>query len=359
MRNPTGATVAIVVLLAVSILACAAPGPEPAPTTPPATGTPVPTPTAVPPTPTPEAREPNYSNATLALSLWYPDTWISEEMPDLVAFASSSTLMSGEDWETGAAFAIMVGEMESGQTTKELIPQLLEESAFDDVKTTELQPVSIGENRGVITNLEATPVGTSFQVKGFVAAVEHNRRAYMFMGISVKEDWVEYGGILERMLRSVRFTEPSGTFTSEDLGLKMWHPEDWVLKEEHDQVVFATSYDLIDTGNLQTGAVLMVTGSSLGDVFLEDWFEEELEALTFDQGGLTSDVAPRVIAGQQGLIIDLEGRPSGADSSLTGFVAGAAYDGWGYLFLAFTAEDEWTQYAPTLERMLDSVQFIP
>ncbi|HUW95535.1 MAG TPA: hypothetical protein VMW58_07085 [Anaerolineae bacterium] len=353
MRNRAGATVAIILLLAVSILACVGSRPEPAPTTPSPIGTPVPS------TPTPETSAPNYSNSTLGLSLWYPDIWLLEEMPDLVAFASSSTLMSGEDWETGAAFAIMVGEMESGQTVKELIQQLLEESAFDDVKTTELQPVSIGENRGVITNLEATPVGTSFQVKGFVAAVEHNRRAYMFMGISVKEDWAEYGGTLEAMLRSVRFSEPSGIFTSEDLGLKMWYPEDWVLEEEHDQVVFATSYDLIDSGNLQTGAALMVTGSSLGDVFLEDWFEEELEALTFDQGGLTSDVAPRVIASQQGLIIDLEGRPSGADSSVTGFVAGAAYDGWGYLFLAFTAEDEWTQYAPTLERMLDSVQFIP
>jgi hypothetical protein len=353
MRNRAGATIAIILLLAVSILACVGSRPEPAPATPSPIGTPVPS------TPTPATRAPNYSNSTLGLSLWYPDIWLLEEMPDVVAFASSSSLMSGEDWETGAAFAIMVGEMESGQTTKELIPQLLEESAFDDVKTTELQPVSIGENRGVITDLEATPMGTSFQLKGFVAAVEHNRKAYMFMGISVKEDWVEYSGTLEAMLRSVRFSEPSGIFTSEDLGLKMWYPEDWVLEEEHDQVVFATSYDLIERGNLSTGAALMVKGSSLGDTFLEDWFEEELKALTFDEGGITSDVAPLVIGSQEGLIIDVEGRPTGADNSVTGFVAAAAYDGWGYLFLGITAEDEWTQYAPTLERMLDSVQFIP
>jgi len=353
MRNRAGATVAILLLLAVSILACVGSRPEPAPATPSPIGTPVPS------TPTPATRALNYSNSTLGLSLWYPDIWLLEEMPDVVAFASSSRLMSGEDWETGAAFAIMVGEMESGQTIKELIQQLLEESAFDDVKTTELQPVSIGENRGVITDLEATPMGTSFQLKGFVAAVEHNRKAYMFMGISVKEDWAEYSGTLEAMLRSVRFSEPSGIFTSEDLGLKMWYPQDWILEEQHDQVVFATSYDLIDSGNLQTGAALMVTGSSLGGAFLEDWFEEELEALTFDEGGITSDVAPRVIASQEGLIVDVEGRPSGADTSVTGFVAATAYDGWGYLFLGITAEDEWTRYAPTLERMLDSVQFIP
>ncbi len=355
MHSRAGAAVAIVVLLAVSILACV--GPQPTPITPPPTTTPVLAPTAVPTTPTPETRDPNYSNATLGLSLWYPDTWVSDEMPDVVAFASSSTLMSGEDWETGAAFAIMLGEIESGQTVKELIQQLLDESALDEVKTTDLRPVSIGEDRGVITELEASPTGTSFQVKGFVAAAEHNHRAYMFMGLSVKEDWPEYGGTLEAMLRSVRFTEPEGTYSSEDLGLKIWYPEDWVLQEGHDQVVFATSHDVIDTGNLEKGAALMVRGSSLGDASLVDWFQEELEALTFDEGGVTSDVAPRVIAGQEGLIIDLEGRPSGAETSVTGFAAGVAYGDWGYLFVGVAATGEWTEFAPLLERMLHSVQF--
>jgi hypothetical protein len=146
MHSRAGAAVAIVVLLAVSILACV--GPQPTPTTPPPTTTAVPAPTDVPTTPTPEAREPNYSSATLGLSLWYPDTWISEEMPDLVAFASSSALMSGEDWETGAAFAIMLGDIESGQTIKELIQQLIDESALDEVKTTDPRPVTIGQDRG-------------------------------------------------------------------------------------------------------------------------------------------------------------------------------------------------------------------
>ncbi len=358
MCRRTGAAAAIVVLLAVSILACAGPGQQPTPTSPPQTATAVPTATPVPATPTPEARDPNYSNDTLGVSLWYPDTWITEEMPDLVAFASSSALMSGEDWETGAAFAVMVGEIESGQTMKELIQQLLEESAFDDVQTTELQPVSISDKRGVITDLEASPTGTSFEVKGFVAAVEHNRRAYMFMGICVKEDWAQYGDTVEAMLHSVRFSEAEGTYSSEDLGLKIWYPEDWIFQEEHDQIVFATSHDLIDTGNLEKGAALIVRGSSLGDTTLVDWFEAELEALTFDEGGLTSDVAPRVIAGQEGLIIDLEGLPSGADASVTGFAAGVAYDDWGYLFVGVAATGEWSAYAPVLEQMLDSVQFM-
>jgi hypothetical protein len=358
MCRRTGATAALAVLLAVSILACAGPGPQPMPTSPPQTATAVPAATPVPATPTPETRAPNYSSATLGVSLWYPETWIYEEMPDLVAFASSSALMSGEDWETGAAFAVMLGEIESGQTMKELIQQLLEESALDEVQTTELQPVSIGDRRGVITDLEASPTGTSFHVKGFVAAVEHNRRAYTFMGICVKEDWAEYGDTVEAMLQSVRFSESEGTYSSQDLGLKIWYPEDWVSQEEQDQIVFATSHDLIDTGNLEEGAALMVRTSSLRDASLVDWFEAELEALTFDEGGLASDVAPRAISGQEGLIIDLEGRPSGANGSVTGFAAGVAYDGWGYLFVGIAATSEWTEFAPLLERMLDSVRFM-
>jgi hypothetical protein len=312
----------------------------------------------VPPTPTPEVREPNYSSTTLVLCLWYPETWVYEDMADAVAFASSSALMSSEDWDTGAAFAVMLGELEDGQTIKELIRQQLEASAFEDVETTELEPVAIGDVRGVITHLEATPMGTSTSIKGFVAGVEHNRRAYLFMGLSVKDDWPEFGAILEDMLRSVSFTEPAGTFTSEDLGLKIWYSEDWIVDEEYDQVIFATSHDLIDTGNLQSGAAFMVRGSSLRDADLVEWFEEELKALTFDQGGVSSDVAPRAIADQDGLMVDLQGVPSGADSPLAGFVAGVAYEDWGYLFLGVTAEDEWSDYASTIEKMLGSVQFI-
>jgi hypothetical protein len=275
-----------------------------------------------------------------------------------VAFASSSALMSGEDWETGAAFAIMLGDIESGQTIKELIQQLIDESALDEVKTTDPRPVTIGQDRGVITDLEASPTGTSFQVKGFVAAAEHNHRAYMFMGLSVLEDWVEYGGTLEAMLRSVRFTEPEGTYSSQDLGLKIWCPEDWIIQEEHDQLVIATSHDLIDTGNLENGAALILRGSSLGDTSLVDWFEEELKALTFDEGGINSDMAYRTVAGQEGLIVDLWGVPSGGANTVMGFAVAVAHGDQGYLMVGISAEDDWSQYRPTLEEMLDSVQFM-
>jgi hypothetical protein len=278
-------------------------------------------------------------------------------MPDAVAFASSSELMSTDDWETGAAFAVMLGELDDGQTVKDLIREQLEDSAFEGVETTELEPVAVGDVRGVITHLEATPVGTSTAVKGFVAGVEHNHRAYLFMGFSVKDDWPEFGETLGEMLRSVRFTEPEGTFSSADLGLKMWCPEDWVLQEEDDQVIFATSRDLIDSAELPAGAALMIERSSLGDVSLVDWFKEQLEELAFDEGGINSDMAYRTVAGQEGLIVDLWGVPSGATSYVMGFAVAVAHEEWGYIILGISAQDDWSQYRPTLEEMLDSVQF--
>ena len=351
-------TGAILALLTVSIVACAVPPSEPTPTSPPPTPTSTPTATPAPATPTPLAREPNYYSTSLALSLWYPETWAYEEMEDGVGFASSSELIFTEDWDTGAAFAVMLGELEDGQTIKELILKMLEESAFETVETTELQPVAIGDVRGVTVNLEATPMRASTTIKGFVAGVERNRQAYLFMGLSVKEDWPEFGETLEGMLGSVRFTDPEGTFSSEDLGLKLWYPEGWILQEEYDQVIFATSRDLIDSGELLTGAALMIERSSLGDARLVDWFKEELEALTFDEGGINSDMAYRTVAGQEGLIVDLWGVPSGAASPVIGFAVAVAHEDSGYLLVGLTPVDEWSQYRPTLEQMLDSVQFL-
>jgi hypothetical protein len=280
-------------------------------------------------------------------------------MEDGVGFASSSELIFTEDWDTGAAFAVMLGELEEGETIKELVRKLVEESAFEAVETTELQPLTIGDGRGVITDLEATPMGASIIIRGFVAGVEYNRRAYLFLGLAVKDVWPEFGDTLEAMLGSVRFTEPEGTFTSEDLGLKMWYPEDWILQEEDDQVICATSRELIDSGELPAGAALLIKRSSLGeDCLLKDWFLEELEALTFDEGGINSDMAYRTVAGQEGLIVDLWGLPGGATTYVVGFAVAVAHEEWGYIIVGISAEDDWSQYHPTLVEMLDSVQFM-
>jgi hypothetical protein len=358
MPNRTASTVVIIGLLASSIVACAGPSAEPTATPTAPTATPVHTPTPVPPSPTPEAKGANYSSTSLALSLWYPETWISDEASDMVGFATSTALMSGQDWETGAAFVVIVSEPRRGEPVENIIQQLLDESALDKLRTTELKPISIGDESGLIMDLEATPMDTTQELRGFVAGVEHNRLTYVAMGIAAKTDWSEFGDTLDSMLRSIRFTEPEGTFASEDLALKIWYPEDWIVEEGRVQVLFATSPDLIENGELQSGAAFMVRGSSMPDVLLVEWFEEELEALTFDAGGLTSDVAPRTVGGREGLIIDLEGVPSGTDSPAAGFVAGVAFEGRAYIFLAVAADDEWPDYSSTLEKMLDSVEFM-
>jgi len=358
MRTQTYTIVATTFLVSVSILACAGPSVEPTATLPPPTATLSPTPTRVPPSPTPGVKEPNYSSTSLALSLWYPETWITDEARDMVGFATSTALMSGQDWGTGAAFVVMVSEPRREESVEDVIQQLLDESALDKLRTTELKPISIGDDSGSIMDLETTPMDTTQELRGFVAGVEHNRLTYVVMGMSAKRDWPEFRETLHSMLRSIRFTEPQGTFTSQDLGLKIWYPEDWIVEEDRDQVLFATSADLIETGDLQSGAAFMVRGSSMPDVLLVEWFEEELEALTFDAGGLTSDVAPRSVAEQRGLIIGLEGVPSGTETPVAGFVAGVAFEGRAYIFLAVAADDEWPSYSSTLEKMLDSVKFM-
>jgi hypothetical protein len=356
MRHRTVVIIAIFALLAASILACTGSSPEP--TSPPSEPTSTPTPTPVPPTPTPDIPEANYTSTSLALTLWYPETWIHEEGPYAELFASSAALMSGNDWDTGAAFAILGREIEEGQSVKEMILEFLDESAWVDITTSDFEPISIGDDRGVITSLEATPMEVSFDLKGFLAGVEHNRLGYVFMGISVAEDWPEFGDTLDAMLSSVRFSEPEGTYTSEDLGFKIQYPETWVLEEDYDQIIFATSLDLIDTGDLEAGAALMVRASSLGDACLEDWFEEEATSFTFDAGGPTSDITPQTIAGRDGLIFELEGVPSGANTEIKGFAAAVEYEGWGYILLGVAAVDEWADYGPALEEMLDSIEFL-
>jgi hypothetical protein len=358
MPNRPASTVVIIGLLAASIVACAGPSVEPTATPPPPTATLSPTPTPVPSSPTPEAREPNYSSTSLALSLWHPETWITDEASDMVGFATSIALMSGQDWGTGAAFVVIVSEPRRGEMVEDVIQQLLDESALDKLRTTEFRPISIGDDNGLIMDLEATPMDTTQQLRGFAAGVEHNHLTYVAMGIAAKRDWPEFGDILDSMLQSIRFTEPEGTLTSEDLGLKIWYPEDWIVEEDRDQVLFATSAELIESGDLPSGAAFMVRASSMPDLLLVEWFEEELETLTFDTGGLTSDVGSGTVGGQEGLIIDLQGVPSGTDSPITGFMAGVAFEGRAYIILAVAAEDEWPDYSSTLQKMLDSLEFM-
>jgi hypothetical protein len=71
----------------------------------------------------------------------------------------------------------------------------------------------------------------------------------------------------------------------------------------------------------------------------------------------TGDSESRAIGGQDGVIVSFEGSLGAGEPSIKGFVAGAEYDGWGYFFIGLSVLDDWAEYSPDLEAMLDSVVF--
>lgn len=301
--------------------------------------------------------EPNYTHSSLALSIWYPEDWAYDEAEDGVIFATSEALISGEDMETGAALAVMRERLEGGETIKDLATATLAELYFEELKTTDPQPHPVGDERGIIVRLEGIPEGGSVPLRGFLAVVERGDWGHLFLGVGVADDSSEHDEILEKMLRSVVFETVESIYSSDALGLTMWFPEDWVYEEDYDQVIFSNSAEVFETGDLESGAAMLVSGSSLPDMSLEEWFEDQAADLDFEWGGPTSDVKPRTIGGQSGLIFALEGIPAGSETPLKGFAAAADYEDWGYLFLGVSAADEWAQYGPLLEEMLCSVQF--
>jgi hypothetical protein len=174
----------------------------------------------------------------------------------------------------------------------------------------------------------------------------------------VVDDWSEYGETLEKMLRSVVFETVENIYSSEALGLRIWFAENWVYEDDRDQIIFASSAGLLESGDLESGAAMLVSGSSLPDVSLEEWFEDQAADLDFEDGGATSDIETRTIGGQSGLIFTLEGLPAGSETPVKGFIAAAEYADWGYIFLGVSVVDEWAEHGPILEEMLDTVQFV-
>jgi hypothetical protein len=301
--------------------------------------------------------EPNYSHASLALSIWYPENWAYEEAEDGVIFGTSEALISGEALETGAAMAIMRERLEDEETIKDLAQTTLENLYFEELETSDPQPHSVGDQRGIIINLEGTPEEASVPFRGILAMVERGDWVYLFLGVSVIDDWSEYGDTLEKMLRSVVFEAVENVYSSDTLGLRIWFPENWVYEDDRDQIIFASSAGLFESGDLESGAAMLVSGSSLPDVSLEEWFEDQSADFDFEDGGPTSDIETRTIGGQSGLIFTLEGLPVGSETPVKGFVAAAEYGDWGYLFLGVSVVDEWAEQGPVLEEMLCSVQF--
>jgi hypothetical protein len=145
-------------------------------------------------------------------------------------------------------------------------------------------------------------------------------------------------------------------YTNPSCGLSMWYPEDWIYEEGVDQVAFATSAEAITDYPLETGAFMLVVCGDLEDQTIGAW-GATVAGYVVSVLGLESLVGEaRTIGGQESYLEPAEGSFEGGQV-MTGFTAVVEYEGWGYLFAAVGAQDEWAEYEPVLLRMLDSVQF--
>lgn len=257
---------------------------------------PPPTPTSIPATPTPETSETTYTNASLGLSIWYPEDWVYEEEGEEVTFATSQEFIDSGEVETGAGLMIMAYELEGEamEDTFEFFATLLSD---ENVEFSDQESRTIGGQEGIIVTFEGTPEDSEVGAKGFLAGVEYEDWGYLFMGASVLDEWAEHGPDLEAILDSVRFTTrteatpiPSEVFTPDN-----WEPDDSL-----------SDANLIDVGDTQMhnmhlegdddwvyfeakeGTNYVIETSNLGDeidtvIYLYD--EDEDELAEDDDGG--------------------------------------------------------------------------
>jgi len=302
--------------------------------------------------------EPNYTEPAWGLSLWYPTHWISDVQAEGLIFATSEELIEGSEFSAGAAMGVLSAELQTGQTVDEFLQMMLEELYFEDMATSDQEARTIGGQPGLIVTLEGTPEHGKYPLRGFMAVAQRGGWGYLFLGVSAAHEWSEYGSTLEEMLSSVRFEEIEHFYASSEMGLTMWYPDDWTYEEDYDQVTFVTSEDVLRSGDLETGAAMLVRTSPLREASLEGWFKSAVAEIKFRDGGPTAKVKPRTIGGQTGLSFRLEGIPTGSETLVQGFMAATEYGDWGYFFLGVSIAEEWSEYGPMLEEMLDSVQFM-
>jgi len=308
------------------------------------------------PTPTPVFLAANYTNAATGVSIWYPEKWVCEEFVAEVVFASSAGIMTGAQLESGAAMMMTRTDLAGSLSIDELLETTLRELYFDKLKISDAKPRTIGGHEGFMVTLQGSPTGGDVSIRGFLAGVEHDGWGHLFIAASIRDEWSEHGPILERMLSSVEFQHTEPTYTSPTLGLSITYPEGWIYEEQGEQVIFATSQDIFSGADFESGAAMLVIGSELGD---GETFEGILEMILSELSSedmLTGDRQSLGIGGLDGIIISFEGFPA-EDMMVKGFVAAVEHCEWGYLFVGFSALDEWCEYEPLLRAMLDGVQF--
>jgi hypothetical protein len=315
-----------------------------------------PTPSPAAPTPTPVVLAANYTNASTGVSVWYPEEWVCEEFVGQVVFASSAGVINGVELESGAAMMMTRTELTGSLTIEELLETTLKELYFDKIKISDPRARTIGGHEGLMVSVQGSPTGGDVSMMGFLAGVEHDGWGYLFMAASIRGEWSEYGPVLERMLGSVEFQHIEPVYSSPRLGLSIPYPEGWIYEAQGEQLVFATSEDIFSGPDFQSGAVMLIIGSELGDgETLEGILETILSELS-SEDMLPGERGSRGIGGLDGIIIPFEGRLV-EEVTVRGFVAAVEHGERGYLFVGFSAMDGWCEYEPSLLAMLDGVRF--
>jgi hypothetical protein len=185
-----------------------------------------PTPSSVPGTPLPEAAQPNYSSPDLGLSMWYPDRWIYEQKGAETLFASSQETIGEIDEEglmgvEGGEFVLVTRvDLEGGLSVGDVVETFAELLASgEQMERGDPQLQIVGGQSGVILFWEGTPPGSEVPVSGFVAAVEREDSAYVFLGTAPYTGEVvgqpSFDQLREAMLDSVQFVAPSAPTSTE------------------------------------------------------------------------------------------------------------------------------------------------
>jgi hypothetical protein len=343
-----------VILLAFLLLGCG--GLVPVPPATPALPTATPTPAPLAPTPTPRVKEPNYTNAASGVSIWYPEGWAYEEYVEAVIFASSQEIISGSELTKGAALMVAGDELKD-VTIEEVVQSMLAEIHFEKLQASDPKRRTIGGRDGVLITLEGTPEGAPFPMKGFLAGVEQQGWGHVFLAVSVRDEWSQYGPVLEAMLDSVQFAEAEPVYASEELGLSLRYPEGWIYEESGGEVIFGTSAEIISGADISAGAFMLVVGEQLQEgETVQELIETVLCEMSFENLE-TGDAQQCTIGGEKGVVVNLWGQPEEGSAPMKGFVAGVEHDERGYLFVALSGLEAWPEYGPELEAALDSVQF--
>jgi hypothetical protein len=308
------------------------------------------------PTPTPEPELVQYLDPSVGISLWYPSDWAHEEFVDQVVFATSEQIIAGTELYSGAAMMLMPVDLAQSQTIDDLVEEALAGLSLNGPPAGRATGCTIGGERGVLISLEGRPEGADVLMKGFVAAVEHDGRGYLFIAASILDEWPQNGPMLEDVLNSVEFSHDESGYTSTTLGFGITYPDGWVVEEQGETVIFATSQRVIAGAELEGGAAMVVIARRLEEgESMVDMVEMVMSELSSDDF-VTGSSDPIRVGGREGIIINFSGTPE-TDTPVQGFVAAIEHGGWGHLFIALSGAEEWCLYESVLHDMLGSVQF--